>query len=217
MMAFVSDFSCECVKTELDLFTVPPTQTSIQQEAEWVEYQPLTSILGNAPIEFSVIGSGEEYIDLSNNVMLYVRAKITRNNNTNLAEDSTSAPVNLLLHIMYNQVDISLNGTLINSSTNTYPYRCMLETLLSYGEDAKKSQLCAEFFYKDQAGNMDEVVTEEADGHAPNKGLQKRRALMTESKEFDMIGRIHGDIFFSRKVFAERSGHENKTDHTLAR
>jgi len=52
-----------------DLFTVPPTQTSIQQ-AEWVEYQPLTSILGTAPIEFSVIGSGEEYVDLSN-VMLY--------------------------------------------------------------------------------------------------------------------------------------------------
>jgi len=133
-MAFVSDFSCECVKTELGLFTVPPTQTSIQQ-AEWVEYQPLTSILGNAPIEFSVIGSGEEYIDLSN-VMLYVRAKITRNNNANLAEDSTAAPVNLLLHSVYNQVDVSLNGTLISRSTNTYPCRCMLETLLGYGEDA---------------------------------------------------------------------------------
>ena len=36
-MAFVSDFSCECAKTELDIFAVPPTQTSIQQ-AEWVEY-----------------------------------------------------------------------------------------------------------------------------------------------------------------------------------
>ena len=75
-MAFVLDFSCECVKTELDIFAVPPTQTSIQQ-AEWVEYQLLTSILGNAPIEFGVVGSGEEYVDLSN-VMLYVRAKIVR-------------------------------------------------------------------------------------------------------------------------------------------
>jgi len=54
-MAFVSDFSCECVKTELDIFAVPPTQTSIQQ-AEWVEYQPSTSILGNAPIELGVVG-----------------------------------------------------------------------------------------------------------------------------------------------------------------
>jgi len=121
---------------------VPPTQTRIQQ-AEWVEYQPMTSILGNAPIEFGVVGSGEEYVDLSN-VMLYVRAKIARNNNGDLAADSTSAPVNLLLHSMFSQVDVSLNGTLISSSTNTYPYRSMLETLLSYGEDAKKSQLSAE-------------------------------------------------------------------------
>ena len=75
-MAFVSDFSCECISSELDLFMVPPTQTSIQQ-AEWVEYQQLTSILGNAAIEFNVIGSGEEYVDLSN-VMLYVRAKIVK-------------------------------------------------------------------------------------------------------------------------------------------
>ena len=90
-MAFVSDFSCRCVTTELDIFAVPPTQTSIQQ-AEWVEYQPLTSILGNAPIEFGVVGSGEEYVDLSN-VMLYVRAKIVRNNNGDLAADSTAAPV----------------------------------------------------------------------------------------------------------------------------
>jgi len=199
MMAFVSDFSSECVKTELDIFAVPPTQTSIQQ-AEWVEYQPLTSILGSALIEFGVIGTGEEYVDLSN-VMLYVRAKITRNNNTNLVEDSTAAPVNLLLHSMFSQVDVSLNGTLTSSSTNTYPYRCMLETLLSYGEDAQKSQLTAELFYKDEAGNMDETVIAAVEGHAPDVGLQKQRALIAESKEFDMMGRIHGDIFLKKNTY----------------
>jgi len=40
-------------------------------------------------------------------------------------------------------VDISLNGTLITASTNTYSYRVLLETLLSYGEDAKKTQLAS--------------------------------------------------------------------------
>jgi len=147
-----------------------------------------------------VIGTGEEYVDLSN-VVLYVRAKITRNNNANLAEDSTAAPVNLLLHSMFRQVDVSLNGTLISSSTNTYPYRCMLETLLSYGEDAKKSQLTAELFYKDEAGIMDETVLAAVEGHAPNVGLQKRRALIAESKEFDMMGRKHSDIFFKKNTY----------------
>ena len=48
------------------------------------------------------------------------------------------APVNVLLHSMFSQEDVSLNGTLISSSTNTYPYRSMLETLLSYGEGGCK-------------------------------------------------------------------------------
>jgi len=100
---------------------------------------------------------------------------------------------------MFNQVDVSLIGTLISSSTNTYLYRCMLETLLSYGKGAKKSQLCAELLYKDQAGNMDEVVIQVADGYLPNEGLQNRRALISKSRDFDMIGHIHGDIFSQEK------------------
>ena len=73
--------------------------------------------------------------------MLYVKAKITANDGTNLAADAAVGPANLFLHSLFSQVDISLSGTLVTPSTNTYPYRAMLETLLSYGEDSKKS-LC---------------------------------------------------------------------------
>jgi len=75
----------------------------------------------------------------------------------------------------------------------------MLETLLSYGEDAKKSQLSAELFYKDDAGNIEETIVAAAGNRTPNAGLQKRRALITQSREFDMMGRIHSDIFFQEK------------------
>ena len=68
--------------------------------------------------------------------MLYVKAKITWANGDNLANDSPIGPSNLFLHSLFSQVDVSLNGTLITASTNTYPYRAMMKTLLSYGEDA---------------------------------------------------------------------------------
>jgi len=100
---------------------------------------------------------------------------------------------------MFSQVDVSLNGTLISSSTNAYPYRSMLETLLNYGEDAKKSQLSAELFYKDDAGNMEETIVAAAGNRTPNAALQKRRALITQSREFDMMGRLHSDLFFHEK------------------
>ncbi|KAJ8048765.1 hypothetical protein HOLleu_01212 [Holothuria leucospilota] len=75
-MALVHNHSCECAKSELDLFTIPPTQTSIER-GDWKEYRPLSTNNTGGPIEFFVSGSGEEYIDLDQ-TQLYVRAKITK-------------------------------------------------------------------------------------------------------------------------------------------
>jgi len=90
-------------------------------------------------------------------------------------------------------VDVSLNGTLITASTNTYPYRAMMETLLSYGEDANRTQLTRCLFYKDIAGRMDSVDLAD---NAANDDLLKRRALGLESRTYDVMERLHADIFF---------------------
>jgi len=118
-MAFVHEQSCKCAKLELDLFSVPPTQTSIEQ-GSWIEYHPITSLANGSPVEFDVNASGEDYINFAN-TLLYVRAKLTAMDGADLAADAAVGPVNLFLHSMFSQVDISLNGTLITSSTNTYP------------------------------------------------------------------------------------------------
>jgi len=194
-MAFVNPKSWECTNSELDLFAVQPTQTSIE-EASVVEYHPISSLANRALIDFDIPGSGEQYID-TNNIQLYVRAKIVQFGvGNNLAEDSSVAPVNLLLHRLFSQVDVSLNGTLISNSTNTYPYRAMLETLLSYGSNAKTSQLTSEMYYKDEAGGMDAFRIHEDAGALPNTGHLVRRVHAKLSDEFDLIGRIHADIFF---------------------
>jgi len=135
--------------------------------------------------------------------MLYVKAKITRADGTNLAVDSPIGPSNLFLHSLFSQVDVSLNGTLITASTNTYPYRAMMETLLSYGEDAKRTQLTSGLFYKDRAGRMDSVDLAD---NAANDGLVKRRALGLESRTFDMMGRLHADIFFQDRYMINEVG-----------
>ena len=72
-MAFVHEDSCECVKTELDLFSIPPTQTSVEN-VNWIEYHPLTTVGDGSPIEVDIAGNGEDYIDLAN-TMLYVQAR----------------------------------------------------------------------------------------------------------------------------------------------
>jgi len=126
MMAFAHDMSCECTKSELDLFSVPPTQTSMEH-GSWVEYHSLTTVTDSSPIEFDVSGSEDDYVDFAN-TMLHVKAKVTHGNDTDLAADSVVGRVNLFLHSLFLQVAISFNGTLITFSINTYPYRAMIET-----------------------------------------------------------------------------------------
>ncbi|KAJ8034944.1 hypothetical protein HOLleu_21981 [Holothuria leucospilota] len=137
-MALVHDHSCECAKSELDLFTIPPTQTSIER-GDWKEYRPLSTINTGGPIEFYVSGSGEEYIDFDQ-PQLYVRAKITKKDESALEGDDAVGPVNLFLHSLFNQVDVALSGREISSATPTYPYRAMIETLLNQGGVKKEIQ-----------------------------------------------------------------------------
>ena len=56
--------SYESTNTGLDLFTIPPVQSSIEQGA-WVESHPLATLTDNGPIEFNIVGSADEYIDLA--------------------------------------------------------------------------------------------------------------------------------------------------------
>ena len=191
-MAFVHPQSCECTKSELDLFIVPPTQTSIEA-GTYVEYNPISSISQGAPIEFSITGAGQDYLDRSN-TQLYVRAQIVRANDNAIDDTDHVGPVNLLLHSLFSEVDISLNDTLVTASNNTYAYRSYLETILSYGDAAKTSQMTSALLYKDTASHFEDANPHDANGR--NTGFKRRSALIEDGRVVDMIGGIHSDLFF---------------------
>jgi hypothetical protein len=176
------------------LFSVPPTQTSIEN-AIFVEYHPVSSLSDGAPIEFDISSSGEDYIDF-NDSQICVRIKIIKADGSNIGADEKVAPVNNTLHSLFSQVDVSLNGTQITDSTNTYSYRAIIEDLLSYGSEAKKSQLTCALFYKDEAGKMD---SNDPSDVTANEGLRKRSSFTAGSKEVDLVGRLHTDIFFQSR------------------
>ena len=194
-MAFVHRQSCEGVKNELDLFTVPPTQNCIT-DSHVVEHQPMASLDSGGPIEFFIPGSGDDYLDLAN-TMLHVQVKVTRTNGNNIDAGEPLGPVNNWLQSLFSQVDLSLNGTLVTSSSNSYPYRAYIETLLSYGFDAKSTQLTNQLWYKDKASRMH--ATELAAGPDPNPGFVTRREYIAGSRVVDMMGRLHVDMFLQDK------------------
>ena len=172
-MAFVHDQSCDCAKSE---FSVPPTQTCIEYD-NYIEYHPLSSITDWGPIEFDVSSSGQNYLDFSNTQLL-VKVKLTRGNGVDITDADHVGGVNLFLRSLFQQVDVSLNDVQVSQSSRTYAYLVYIESLLSYGPQAKNSQLTAALFYKDTASNMDRPNPVHANENERNFGLQKRASFM---------------------------------------
>jgi hypothetical protein len=195
-MALIHSLSSEAIKSELDIFALPPTQTSIEC-GSWLEYSPVSSIgSSDGPIEFNVGGSGQDYIDLSHS-NIYVQAQIVRADGTPIDDTDNVGPVNLFLHSLFSEVDVKLNDTIVSSTNNTYAYRAYIESLLSYGPAAKKSQLTSALYFKDVRNSMEEANPH--DQNALNLGFVKRHSFFEGGRVVDMIGRLHSDLFFQDK------------------
>lgn len=113
-----------CSKSELDLFSQFPIQTAILGTSE-VALKPVNA-LGDDPsvIEFVSLGHGDTYRDLSS-VYLRLRVKLMKkrpnsthdNSVTDATKKSKSCVVNNLIHSLFRQVTVYLNGVPVSQST----------------------------------------------------------------------------------------------------
>ena len=137
----------------------------------WIDNQPVSSVSHGGPITFLSPGT-EDYVDFAKTILV-VRAKVTKANGNDLAQDEKVGIVNNFLHSLFRQVDVFLKEKQVTQATGTYACRAYVETLLNYGPAAKQSQLTAAMFYKDTAGKKD-VADPTAVAANANMGLKKR-------------------------------------------
>ena len=221
-MSYVHPYSKRCEKSEIDLFSVPPTQLSLEK-GRWVDYRPLSSVENNdSPITFMVSGT-DEYLDLSKTILV-VKGKIVEGNGDALSGQPQAevAPVNNFLHTLIKQVDVYLNGKQVTLAMGTYAYRSYIETLLNYDVSAKNSQLSSALYFKDTPGEMEGTgslpqrryvkITNTSDSGdtvekawittagTGNQGFAKRREFIKDSKEFVLSGPIFSDVFMGDRL-----------------
>ena len=225
-MSYVHLFSKRCDKSEIDLFSVPPIQQSLER-GRWIDYAPLSSVENpDSAITYLIAGT-DEYIDLSKTI-LTVTGKITAEGGATLSggNQTSVAPINNFLHSLFKQVDVYLNGKQVTPAMSTYAYRAYIETLLNYDVSAKKSQFTSALYYKDTATKMDEAgslsrtfdnitgVTSKAQDHPAtltketvtipigtgNLGFAKRSKFIQNGKQFVLSGPIFADIFMSDRL-----------------
>ena len=80
---------------------------------------------------------------------------------------------------------------MVSQSSNNYPYKAYLETLLSYGTEAKATHLRSALWYddNDEVDASDPTVKE-----CKNAGLVKRGELCAQSSTMQLIFRPHLDL-----------------------
>ena len=104
MASLVHPSLAESVTSQLYLFSVPPTQTSLE-DGFYTEYRPVSILTSEGPVEFCIAAENSNYIDLAN-TLLYVRASVTTEAGANLAEDTAIAPECNFLHTLWAQCDL---------------------------------------------------------------------------------------------------------------
>ena len=186
-MATIGGDVTEQISTEVDIFGSIMQQNVIDNEFNR-EYAPLATIQPGMAIEFTVKGANDLYLDL-NHSRLHVLAKITKADGTNI-DSNTAGPINLTLHSMFREIGLELNSRNVGHTSELYPYRSHLETLLNICKENQKTCLLFEGWTKDTTGHMN--VTEVSGNNA---GLNARAATFARSTVVKLIGRHHLDMF----------------------
>ena len=195
------DYFVEGQPYELALFDLPATQTAVEN-IKMENIQPTSAITENSPILFTISGQNVmEYLDLSRTQM-YVKLRVKHKDGSSLIAGEDVSPVSLLLQALFSQVDVSIQGKVLSSSSGYYPYKAYMQTLLKYGSDAKNSQLSTQLWLKDTASHLDDVDFTNGD----NTNGIVRMAYIKESRVVDLQGPILHDLFQVKRYILNQVG-----------
>lgn len=165
-MLKLSNLSENCYKSEIDLFSVPPTQTSVEtgiwDTIECNPFQPSSEV-----IVFDIPGNSAKYLDLSQ-TELYAEISIkpigaTPTQKSLLFTDVNSGrvnalPINNFLHSAFRDIVVRFNTKIVEQISGTYPYKAYLEDTLNYDKESKETFLQQQCYFKNTPGEFEVLV-----------------------------------------------------------
>ena len=137
------------VSSEFDIFASKLVQESVHETVD-VVYKLIASV-DQKDLEFLIPAGNETYIDPD--IKGYIRGKLTKIDGTALDDKDFKSVTNNFLRSLFSQCTVSLNGTTITQTTELYNYRFLLETLLTYANDAATTHLTSAMWVLDD-GNL---------------------------------------------------------------
>jgi len=151
-------------------------------------YKPMARV-DEPDLEFFIPDDAETQLNLDINMS--VRGNLVAEDGSALDSAYGTTVVRNLLHSLFSQCIVILNGVSLSSSKVLYNYRAYLDTLLTYGHDASQSNLTSAFWYPDEG----DFSTHNPPNEALILGYQVRSKVTYKSAEIEMYGCVHNDLF----------------------
>ena len=208
----IKQTSEESLSGAMDFFAKPPLAVS-EEESYMMKVHPTSSISNNAPLVYEFDIDDGHYADLSK-CYHYVRYQILKADGTPIPEVQAAqigdpqkvAPINYYSNTMFQNVELHLNGELVETSNNLYPYKSYLQTFLSHAKECKEMQLAMGGFHQDRGEvDGDEIRTAMAAANCRNSGLHTRFELSKFSHPFTTLWPLHLDFCTQNRYVLNRS------------
>ena len=178
---------------ELNLFASTTADISLHSR-EWIEYRPVSQITDSAALNFNIPAQSSAYIDLKRSI-LNIKLRLVNADNTPVDSALVIGPVNVPLHALFSQVEVSLQQTPQTQWGTNYPYKAYIDTLLKTNRDVQTNLLTSQLFYKDN-GDLD---TSDAKTGS-NGGLFMRYDKTKGGNIMDLEGPLLLDMFQQPKL-----------------
>ena len=169
-----------------------PVQTEKAIIGRQIHFQEPT-LISQEVIEISISGEDSSYYcDLANSC-LKIQLRILDQDRKPITSKSNVGCINIPIHSIWNQVDFSIQNTLVSRSiNNNYSYKAIIDSLLNYSNDYRETLLVGAGFFQDSPGNYNATSSE-------NLGLYERSAFTKNGKIWELQAPMCLDEFKIQK------------------
>jgi hypothetical protein len=174
---------------QYEMFSVPSTQNTVLRTYK-TEYRPINSLDSRSWIEFVIPTALDEYVDLAETDFNLSISLDLLKPNVAAADWDNIAPVNNLLHSIFEEVDLVIGDKHLTRSLQDYPFVSYFRALTGFSQDAKKSFMISQGWDSGVSAKQSSVSAERSKifKPAPSAGDQSK------GKVLHLKGRLNLDF-----------------------
>jgi hypothetical protein len=188
-MTAIHELSTVIPLPQYELFSVPATQTTVDRSYS-TEYRPINVLDSRSWIEFVIPTAIDEYVDLAETRFALTLRMDLLKDNVATGDWDKIAPVNNLLHSIFEEVDLIIGDKHLTTSLQDYPFLSYFRSLTGYSQSAKKSFMRTQGWDTGTSSSLQAISVERSRMFKPSSTASDQKT----GKVVQLIGKLNLDF-----------------------